>query len=122
MGPGAAPGREALVDPGASNLTLAIIAVLEVRRLLGRLVVRAWTCAHARSCPIGSAASKLSRVLTATVHLVLLRADLEPTRRNGRFGALGGLAMLVIDEAETPTTVNGDSTCVVHVLEGSAAL
>jgi hypothetical protein len=30
--------------------------------------------------------------------------------------------MLVIDEAETPTTVNGDSTCVVHVLEGSAAL
>jgi hypothetical protein len=61
-------------------------------------------------------------VLAATVHLVPLRADLEPARRDGRLRALGGLAILVIDKAEAPATVDGDSACVVHVEEGSAAL
>jgi hypothetical protein len=65
--------------------------------------------------PVRSAASELSRVLATTVHLVPLRADLEPTCRNGRLRALDGLAMLVIDEAETPATVNGVSACVFHL-------
>jgi hypothetical protein len=86
------------------------------------LVVRAWTCPHACSRPVGPAASELSRVLVTTVHLVPLRADLEPTRRDGRLRALGGFAMLVIDKAEAPATVNGDRACVVHVEETSPAL
>ncbi|MGD0810005.1 MAG: hypothetical protein ABSA91_09905 [Acidimicrobiales bacterium] len=56
---------------------------------------------------------------TATVHLVPLRADLEPARRDGRLGAIVRLAVLVIDEAVAPATVNGDSACVVHVREVS---
>jgi hypothetical protein len=61
-------------------------------------------------------------VLAATVHLVPFRADLEPARRDGRLRALGGFAMLVIDEAEAPATVNGDGAGVVHMREGSGAL
>jgi hypothetical protein len=61
-------------------------------------------------------------VLAATVYLVPLRTDLQPARRDGRLRALGGLAVLVIDKAETPATVNGDGACVVHVSEGTAAL
>jgi hypothetical protein len=61
-------------------------------------------------------------VLAARIHLVPFRADLEPTRRDGRLRALGGFAVLVIDEAEAPATVNSDSTCVVHLRQGSAAL
>jgi hypothetical protein len=86
------------------------------------LVVRARTCPHARSRPVGPTAAQLSGVLATTVDLVPLRADLEPARRDGGLGALGGLAMLVIDEAEASATVNGDSSCVIHVAEGSAAL
>jgi hypothetical protein len=71
--------------------------------------------------PVRPTASELSRVFTATVHLVPLRADLEPARRNWRLRALGGLAILVIDEAEAPATVNGHSACVVHGEEASAA-
>lgn len=72
--------------------------------------------------PVRPTASELSRVLGTTVHLVPLRADLEPTCRNGRLRALDGLAMLVIDEAETPTTVDGHRACIVHVEETSPAL
>jgi hypothetical protein len=61
-------------------------------------------------------------MLAATIDLVPLRTDLKPTRRNGRLRALGRFAMLVIDEAETSTTVDGDSACIVHVREGIAAL
>jgi hypothetical protein len=64
--------------------------------------------------PVRPTASELSRVFIATVHLVPLRADLEPTRSDGRLRALGGFAVLVIDEAEAPATVNGDSARVVH--------
>jgi hypothetical protein len=53
-------------------------------------------------------------VFTATIHLVPLRADLEPTRGDGRPGAVFGLAMLVIDKAVAPSTVNGDRARVVH--------
>jgi hypothetical protein len=61
-------------------------------------------------------------VLATTVHFVPLRADLEPARRNWRLRALGGFAVLVIDEAEALATVNGDGACVVHVEETSPAL
>jgi len=61
-------------------------------------------------------------VLATTVDLVPLRSDLEPTRRNERLGAAGGLALRVVDEAEAPGTVDGHSARVVHVLERSAAL
>jgi hypothetical protein len=72
--------------------------------------------------PVRPAAQELRRVFTATVHLVPLRADLEPARRDGRLRVVLGLAVLVIDKAEAPATVNGDSACIVHVWEGSAAL
>jgi hypothetical protein len=61
-------------------------------------------------------------VFTATVHLVPLRPDLEPARRDRRLRAAGGLAVIVVTEAKAPATVNGDSACVVHVWEGTAAL
>jgi hypothetical protein len=60
-------------------------------------------------------------VLVTTVHLVPLRADLQPARRNGRLRALGGFDMLVIDEAETPATIDDDGACVIHVEETSPA-
>ena len=72
--------------------------------------------------PVRPTASELSGVLAAAVHLVPLRADLKPARRDGRLRALGGFAKLVIDEAETPATVDGDSACVVDVPKGIAAL
>jgi hypothetical protein len=61
-------------------------------------------------------------VSATTVHLVPLRTDLEPARRDGMLRAVLGLAMLVIDKAVAPAAVDGDSACVVHVREGSAAL
>ncbi len=61
-------------------------------------------------------------MFTTTVDLVPLRADLEPARRDRRLLALCRLAMLVVDEAEAPTTVNGDSTCVIHSVETSPGL
>jgi len=72
--------------------------------------------------PVRSTAPELSRVLTATIYLVPLPADLEPARRDRRLRALGGFAMLVTYEAEALATVNGDSPCVVHVGEASPTL
>jgi hypothetical protein len=71
--------------------------------------------------PVTPTASELSRVFTATVHLLPLWADLEPARSNWRFRAVLGFAMFVIDKAEARATVNGDSACVIHVPEGGAA-
>jgi hypothetical protein len=59
-------------------------------------------------------------VLATTVDLVPLRADLEPARRDGWLRALGGLAMFVVDEAETPATVNGDSARLGGTTDASA--
>ena len=72
-------------------------------------------CPNARSGRIWSTASELSRVLAAAVHLMPLRADLEPARRDGRLRAVLGLTVLVIDKAVAPATVNGDSACVIHM-------
>jgi hypothetical protein len=71
---------------------------------------------------VGPTASELSSVLAATVHLVPLRADLKPAGCDGGLRALGGFAVLVIDEAEAPATVDGDSACVVHLEEASPVL
>ena len=72
--------------------------------------------------PVRPTASELSRVLGTTVHLVPLRADLEPARRDRRLRAVLGLAVLVINKAVAPATVDGDGACVVHVEETSPAL